>query len=59
MNYDKIKSKHFRTINVHSRDIVLQYDSKCLTMDFNTNFLGTILDNTLHWKKSWCTDYGT
>ena len=52
MNYDKIKSKHFRTINVHSRDIVLQYDSKCLTMDFNTNFLGTILDNTLHWKKS-------
>jgi len=26
-------------------------DNKCGTMSFNTNFLGIILDNTLHWKK--------
>ena len=40
-----------KTVNVHSQDILLQYDNKCITMDFNTNFLGTILGNTLHWKK--------
>ena len=50
MNYDKNKSIHFKTINVHSRDILLQND-KCITMDFNTNFFGTILGTTLHWKK--------
>lgn len=26
-------------------------DNKCGTMSFNTNFLGIILDHTLHWKK--------
>jgi len=32
-------------------DILLEDDNKCGTMDFNTNFLGIILDNTLHKKK--------
>jgi hypothetical protein len=50
-HYDKTKFIHFRTITVPSRDIRLQYDNKCVIMDFNTNFLGTILDNTLHWKQ--------
>jgi hypothetical protein len=36
---------------VHSRDIPLQYDNKCVTTDFNTDFLGIILDNTWHWEK--------
>jgi hypothetical protein len=40
-----------KTINTHSQDILLEYSNKCITMDFNTNFLGTILGNTLHWKK--------
>ena len=35
---------------MHSQDILLEYD-KCIAMDFNTNFLGTILGNTLHWGK--------
>jgi len=26
-------------------------DNLCGTMDFNTDFLGIILDNTLHWEK--------
>jgi hypothetical protein len=36
---------------MHSQDILLQYDNNCITMDFNTHFLGTILGNTLQWKK--------
>lgn len=32
-------------------DILLEDGNKCGTMDFNTNFLAIILDNTLHWKK--------
>jgi hypothetical protein len=47
LNYDKTKSIHFKTINVHSRDILREND-KCITMDFNTYFLGTILGSTLH-----------
>ena len=40
-----------KTINVHSRDILLEYDNTYIIMDFNTNFLETILGNTWHWKK--------
>jgi len=36
---------------MHSRNILLEYDNKYVTMDFNTNFFGIILDNTLHWKQ--------
>jgi hypothetical protein len=36
---------------MHSQDILLEYDNECITMDFNTNFLGTLLGNALHWKK--------
>lgn len=42
---------HFKTINVHSRNILLEYDNKYVTMDFITNFFGIILVNTLHWKQ--------
>jgi hypothetical protein len=48
-NYNKTKFIHIRTINVHSRDISLEYNNKCVTMDFNTDLLGIILDNTWHW----------
>jgi hypothetical protein len=41
----------FKTINVHSRNILLEYDNKNVTVDFNTNFFGIILVNTLHWKQ--------
>jgi len=47
LNYDLTKSIHFKTINVHSGDILLENDN-CIAMDCNTNFLGTILGNTLH-----------
>jgi hypothetical protein len=47
----KLNLYTLKTINMHSQDILLQYDNKCITMDFNTNFLGTILGHTLHWGK--------
>jgi len=47
LNYDETKSIHFKIINVHSGDILLEND-KCIATDCNTNFLGTILGNTLH-----------
>jgi hypothetical protein len=45
-----MKLKKKKTISMHSQDILLEYD-KCIAMDFNTNFLVTILGNTLHWGK--------
>ena len=54
LNYNKTKFIHVRTTNVHSLDIPLKDDNKCITKDFNTDFLGIILDNTWHWKKKYC-----
>jgi len=49
-NFDKTNFINFKTKNTHNLDTLLEYDNRCISNTYYTNFLDITLENTLYQK---------